>query len=465
MTVYWGRSPTIPPILANAAWHTEAIGRMHFGGRRLGLPRHQSQEECVHHAGDDDYLSSLLRAGVRTRYPHGIRGLLAYQPQTSGIAAEHAPPAWIARRACRFMEAQRQPRERPFFLWCSWIQPHLPFAPPAPWDALHSPERQSLPLAAGRALDTLPSGFWRQRGRMRGAHLDAPRIRRIRALYGGLVSQVDAAVGQVLECLERLGLAETTVVIFTADHGEMLGDHGLSRKGCPYEAAVRVPLLLRWPGRTEAGRVCPDRVSLTDLLPTLLAELGLPYSGTRPLEGANLLGTPGGGLAGPRDAVFVEFGHGRRRWVSTRTHRYAYVRHAEGIARGAVRPSGRPGRRRGPQYRRTAGDRRAERPRAGLGAGEWPAGLLCRPLERPARRARGAARDRPAKRSCSTRAGCTRTCRRSGTAASSRTRRRSPAPSPRRAPSLPNSSTSSFYKRLGGHPLTGTSWEDAWRKA
>ena len=149
---------------------------------------------------------------------------------------------------------------------------------------------------------------------MHGAHLDAPRIRRLKALYAGLVSQVAAAVARILECLERLGLAESTVVIFTADHGEMLGDHGLLRKGCPYEAAVRVPLLLRWPDRTEAGRVCPVLVSLTDLLPTLLAELGLSYSGSRELEGASLLGCPGGGLGSPRDAVFVEFGHGRRRY-------------------------------------------------------------------------------------------------------------------------------------------------------
>ena len=92
---------------------------------------------------------------------------------------------------------------------------------------------------------------------------------------------------------------------------------------------MRVPLLLRWPGRTEAGRGCPNLVSLTDLLPTLLAELGLPYPGSRELEGASLLGCPGGGLGSPRDVVVVEFGHDRRRWASMRTHRYVYVRHAE----------------------------------------------------------------------------------------------------------------------------------------
>ena len=64
-------------------------------------------------------------------------------------------------------------------------------------------------------------------------------------------------------------------MLFTADHGEMLGDHGLSQKNCPYEPSVRVPLLLRWPGRTRAGATCDDPVGLTDVLPTLVAELGL----------------------------------------------------------------------------------------------------------------------------------------------------------------------------------------------
>ena len=457
--------PTMMSILAAAGWHTEAIGKMHFGGRSLGLHRHQSQEECVHHAADDDYLSSLLGAGVRTRYPHGIRDLLAYQPQTSGIATEHAPPAWIARRACRFLEErQRRRREQPFFLWCSWIQPHLPFAPPEPWDALHDPERQSLPMAAGRPLDSLPSGFWRQRGRMHGAHLDAPRIRRLRALYACLVSQVDAAVGQVLQCLDRLGLAESTVVIFTSDHGEMLGDHGLSRKGCPYEAAVRVPLLLRWPGRSEAGRVCPDLASLTDLLPTLLTELGLPYLGRRELEGASLLGTAGGGLAHPRNAVFVEFGHGRRRWVSIRTHRYAYARHAEGsreelydlqadLAGADECSSAQPRATEDLRRRVLAWEQRNglpesfagpwNDPRAApevpaetalqtfvLNEGRWPENL---PPER---------RDSVE----SYAEAFTRAIAKESTIS-------------------PEQFDLSLYKRQGGRPLTGTPWEDAWRKA
>ena len=85
----------------------------------------------------------------------------------------------------------------------------------------------------------LPSGFWRQRGRMHGAHLDAPRIRRLKALYAGLVSQVDAAVGRVLECLEQLGLAETTVVIFDLRFtARCWATTDSSARVCPYEAAV-----------------------------------------------------------------------------------------------------------------------------------------------------------------------------------------------------------------------------------
>ena len=116
------------------------------------------------------------------------------------------------------------------------------------------------------------------------------------------------------------------MVLFTADHGEMLGDHGLSQKNCPYEPSVRVPLLLRWPLRTRPGTTCDDPVGLTDVLPTVLEELRLPYpSAYGPLPGQSLLGAPGGGLAAGRGDYVIDYGSGSRRWVAvrSRTHKYA----------------------------------------------------------------------------------------------------------------------------------------------
>ena len=115
-------------------------------------------------------------------------------------------------------------------------------------------------------------------------------------------------------------------MLFTADHGEMLGDHGLSQKNCPYEPSVRVPLLLRWPGRTHTGATCDDPVGLTDVLPTLVAELGLDYpAGQGPLPGESLLGAPGGGLASGRTDYVIDYSPGARRWIAVRTRRHKYA--------------------------------------------------------------------------------------------------------------------------------------------
>jgi hypothetical protein len=122
-------------------------------------------------------------------------------------------------------------------------------------------------------------------------------------------------------------LAKNTVILFTSDHGEMMGDHGLSQKNCPYENAVRVPMILRWPGETEPGKVCNDLVGLTDFMPTLVEELYLNYPDSEHPEptGQNLLGEQGGGLAEKRDSFVVDYGYGRDRWISIRTHKRKYV--------------------------------------------------------------------------------------------------------------------------------------------
>ena len=116
-----------------------------------------------------------------------------------------------------------------------------------------------------------------------------------------MIELIDDQVGRVLDTLEESGQAQDTLVIFTSDHGETLGDHGLIRKGCRfYEGLVRVPLILRWPGRVESGSVAGDLVELTDLAPTLLAAAGQPVPPW--MQGRSLLD----GSAG-REAVRSEY--------------------------------------------------------------------------------------------------------------------------------------------------------------
>lgn len=325
--------PTIMSLLQEQDYRTHAVGNLFFHGRRYGLESLDALEGATVRARiDDDYLMYLKNQGIRTRYARGVRSILYYQPQTSGIPEEHSPSAWITNRSVEFLRDHVRYRgDRPFFLWTSWLAPHPPFAPPEPYDAMYDPDEMDLPIYPERPLATLPSTTWGHRARLDGAHLDPDRIRRIRALYYGMTTQVDDGIGRLMHELNELGLADNTVIIYCSDHGDMLGDHGLSQKCVPYEASVRIPMMMRWPGRTEAGRVCHDLVGLTDIMPTLIDGLGLEYPDAHEYPtGGSLLGQPGGGLAHERDAYAIDFGHGPTRWVALRTREHKYIRWAMG---------------------------------------------------------------------------------------------------------------------------------------
>ena len=319
--------PTLMTLLAREGYHTQGVGKMHFSGRHFGFHNLLTQEECPSCCLDDDYVMDLRRRGLRFRYPRGHRNLLYFQPQTNRIPYEHAPDTWVADRSIEFLEEHLQYRNgQPFLLWSSWISPHPPFAPCETYASMYEPDEMDMPIFSERPLDTLPEALWAHRARLDGAHRDPERMRRIKSLYYGMVSHVDYSIGRLLDQLDELGLAENTVVLFISDHGEMMGNHGLSQKNCPYENAARIPMILRWPGMTEAGKVCDDLVGLTDCLPTFLEVLQIDYPEQHPTPmGSSLLGTPGGGLARPREHFFIDYGYGKDRWVAIRTQQHKYI--------------------------------------------------------------------------------------------------------------------------------------------
>ncbi len=324
--------PTLMSLLLREGYWTQGIGKMHFRGRHYGLRKLLTMEECVAHINDDDYLMYLRSNRVRTRFPMGIRDLLYFQPQTSGIPLEHSMTNWVADRSVEFLRNHVRYRSgQPFFLWSSCASPHPPFAPCEPYDSMYEPDEMELPVDVERSLTEMPSSLWAGRGRLDGAHHDPDRMRRIRALYYGLVTHVDHAFGRILQEIEDLNISEQTVVVFFSDHGEMMGDHGLCQKNCPYEGSVRIPLILRWPGRADRGRICDDLVGLTDIMPTFLDELGLAYpESLGPLAGDSLLGSHDGGLASEREEFIIDYGWGRNRWIAARGRTHKYCLFAEG---------------------------------------------------------------------------------------------------------------------------------------
>jgi len=230
---------------------------------------------------------------------------------------------WIAERSMAFIE-QAQATGRPFFLWASFPDPHPPYLVPEPWASLYDPAEMEPGAVVPGEHDRNPPHFRKTQEAHPDfsmyretpfanhgfhSHLrDPERLKKDMAVYYGMVSFMDREIGRILDCLDRLGLAENTLVVFTTDHGHFLGQHGLVAKGAfHYEDLLRLPFLVRWPGRVPAGRTCDALQSLVDLAPTFLAAAGLPVPGA--MQGVNQLPVWQGTLEAARDHVIVENRH------------------------------------------------------------------------------------------------------------------------------------------------------------
>jgi len=316
--------PTLPQLLGLAGYTTRAIGKMHFRPvrRHFGFHRMELMEEIPDYREDDEYLQYLKANGYgHIRWAHGVRSVLYLLPQVSVLPEEHHGSTWVADRTIDFLVRHRN---RPFFCFSSWIAPHPPWNAPEPYASMYDPDSLSEPVGLGRDPETLPPRMRKADGHTRG--MTPEMRRRVKALYYGQISLIDKGVGRILRALDELGLAENTLVIFTADHGEMLGDHGSWGKHLPYEASARIPMLVRLPGRTEPGRVCDDLVSLLDILPTALDVAEMPAAAGE-LPGRSLLGREGGGLKEPRKRLVIEYGREESRWLALHDGRWRYARY------------------------------------------------------------------------------------------------------------------------------------------
>jgi arylsulfatase A-like enzyme len=207
--------------------------------------------------------------------------------------ARHSGTWQIAHRAVEFLEARTAegPSAGPWALWVSFPDPHTPFQAPEPYASRFPPERITLPP---RRVEELADKPQRQRVFDALMGLDGvpeEDVRRVMAIYYAMTGQIDDALGSILDALERLGQRERTIVVFTADHGDLMGEHGLMEKGgMLYDALVRVPLILAWPGRLPQGARVPSVSSLVDVAPTLLWLQGLDVP--RDVQGQPLAGIP-----------------------------------------------------------------------------------------------------------------------------------------------------------------------------
>ena len=233
------------------------------------------------------------------------------QVYKTAVPEDLYPTSYIADRTVRFLEEAAASGDD-FFFWASFPDPHHPFTPPGRYFDRFDPADVVIPPTFGDPLTRAPAHV-RAMAARRGVQTRpfdcwAPDERQLRASLAaayGMIAMIDDAAGRIMAALDRTGLAERTAVVFTSDHGDMFGDHGLLLKHCVhYQACIRVPFVVGAPG-APAGRTGALTSSL-DLAPTVLGLAGAePY---RDMHGTDLSGAvTGRAPAGPgRDGLLVE---------------------------------------------------------------------------------------------------------------------------------------------------------------
>jgi len=256
--------------------NTDEPGRVEPGAAQMGHERPEAY--------------AALTAETR---PYGSgETVAAYKGFTSSVPPEKHSEAWLTDKALEFLGGGRD-EGSPFFLYLSFDYPHAPFNVPPGYEALYDLEEMPAPpeVPAGASLAGHAGAQWKHWDRW--LRETSERGRRMSTLrYYALCSYVDAQFGRVLRRLEEMGEAENTFVIFTSDHGEMLGERRRFSKYCLYEGSVRVPLILAGPDTPSHLRgTMDDRpAELVDVLPTLLSVAGEPTQ--REFPGTSLLAEP-----------------------------------------------------------------------------------------------------------------------------------------------------------------------------
>jgi arylsulfatase A-like enzyme len=306
-----GREVFLQRLLHDRGYQTGSVGKLHYWpptaeqARATGFDRvllDDGQRELDKYS---DYVAWRQARDPKAGTPYLATVSGAANPFRGAIDYEFTPTHWTGEQACQMLRDFGR-SSQPFFLHCSFFKPHSPHTVPEPYDSMYN--GVEIPLPAPVSLDDirkLPLPVQRQILRFNPQYaMDRKRLQWIYRSYYASVSMVDYEIGRILDELERTGRSEDTIVIFTTDHGDQLLEHGLVDKNVFFEAAVHVPLLMRFPNRVRPGPH-RDLVGTIDVLPTVLDLCGAPVPVR--VEGRSFAPlVTGTGSYVPAEAVFGE---------------------------------------------------------------------------------------------------------------------------------------------------------------
>lgn len=321
-----------PRLFTEAGYRTYSVGKQHFAP-----PRNPHGYQTVV-LGEPSFRSTVPACDYEKWFATQMPGHHPYEDYRSGNdqrGGVHFPfdervheTRWVADQAIQFLESH--PLHEPWFLKVSWLRPHAPLTAPKRWYDRYAGVKIPPPAIgewARRWYGDVTNSFWQNHDATRGV-VPAEELRETRRGYAAAISHVDEQLGRMLDALKKRGDLENTLILFTSDHGDVMGDHLLYRKTFAVEGSINVPMIVRWPAslglKARRGQVRNELVELRDVLPTFLDAAGLPIPSV--IEGRSLLDP----LRGKPWRTMLDLEHAScyartDGWVALMDPRYKYV--------------------------------------------------------------------------------------------------------------------------------------------
>ena len=278
---------SLPGRLTGAGYQTRAQGKMHFAPRRrnYGFEHMELLEDYYR------YMTGHPDLGVPAN--HGL-GQNEMEPGISAVQESASLTAWTVDRSIDFLETRDT--SRPFFLWTSFSKPHPPFDPCQRYWLLYQNAEVPMPVYGSwsKTPESVPPGLRQSTFRLNGCdRFSESLLRDVRRAYYACITQIDYNLGRLFARLREMKILDKTLILFTSDHGDMLGDHHIGAKQVFLEGSSHVPLLIRPPpayeGDEHRGRTCVELVTLADVYPTFLNEAGVELSEDFGIDGLDLM--------------------------------------------------------------------------------------------------------------------------------------------------------------------------------
>lgn len=284
----------ITKALADAGYHCGNIGKLHISAAWEG---HENRCDDGYktflyslsgghdlESGCNEYRDWLIRQGIdfhdiMQQNPGAAQNKSNYYFYKDDAPIELRQTAWAAEEAEKFIRERNKSGE-PWLLTVNCFDPHPPYD--APTHLVEKYLARNIPDPIFNKSDyTLGEQLKDAYHQSKGVNAPNEQIRRERASYYGMCEIVDMHFGRIIDVVNELGIRDDTVIIFSSDHGEMLGDHGLTHKGCRfYEGAVRVPLIFSCPSRFASDKVVQGITEYTDIAPTIADLCGIEFNDT-----------------------------------------------------------------------------------------------------------------------------------------------------------------------------------------